>query len=322
MNGDDSIVSRYTRSKSGEARLDPEAVGRLAGVSLGRTLAAVALEYALIVMAAVSVAILPVVYPFAILWIGARFLALWVIAHDGVHGLLARDRTINERIARWLLAPPIFLDFSEFRRLHLQHHRALGTDADPERPLQAYPEFRFPKSGIGLAIVFALDLLGINWARFTARKKVAAVGACLREPSAATFARVVPSPARATAYVAVAVIVTLGGWWTEAFAFWLVPYATAFQALLRARLMAEHMHIGSEEYFATRTIEPAEWERWWLIPHNVNFHIEHHLYPGVPYVGLPRLHAALIEDSEFRDKVPARRGYLRTFGEFLGPGAA
>jgi len=45
---------------------------------------------------------------------------------------------------------------------------------------------------------------------------------------------------------------------------------------------------------------------------NMNYHLEHHMYPSVPYYNLPSLHA-LIRD----DLPPAHRGLVRTYREIL-----
>ncbi len=46
--------------------------------------------------------------------------------------------------------------------------------------------------------------------------------------------------------------------------------------------------------------------RFFLFPHHVNYHLEHHLYPAVPHYKLPRLHRLLMAknallDAEVRD---------------------
>ena len=37
----------------------------------------------------------------------------------------------------------------------------------------------------------------------------------------------------------------------------------------------------------------SSWLRWLIFPHNVNYHVEHHLYASVPQYNLPRLHAEM-----------------------------
>jgi fatty acid desaturase len=72
-------------------------------------------------------------------------------------------------------------------------------------------------------------------------------------------------------------------------------------------------HFGSMEYDeelgSTRTVNPYFWERWFFGPHNINYHLEHHLFPGVPFYNLPKLHAVLMSDGAYRSKAHVTRGY-------------
>ena len=67
------------------------------------------------------------------------------------------------------------------------------------------------------------------------------------------------------------------------------------QAILRLRAIAEHGATTdfSSPLTAARTNLGPAWLRWLFFPHNVNHHIEHHLYASVPMYNLPRLHAEM-----------------------------
>jgi fatty acid desaturase len=39
------------------------------------------------------------------------------------------------------------------------------------------------------------------------------------------------------------------------------------------------------------------WVEWLIFPHQVNYHIEHHLYASVPHYNLPALHRELQRNS-------------------------
>jgi fatty acid desaturase len=108
------------------------------------------------------------------------------------------------------------------------------------------------------------------------------------------------------------------GLWHELLLFWLVPYATWFQLVLRMRLILEHQHLPGTEPFQTRTILPGPVERLLLSPHRVHLHVEHHLYPGVPFHRLYALHERLRGRPELAG-VPLRRGYLRSLLELERP---
>jgi fatty acid desaturase len=82
------------------------------------------------------------------------------------------------------------------------------------------------------------------------------------------------------------------GWWLEYLLLWALPLVTVFQALLRIRAVLEH---GAPAGYATakeaaRTTLCPWWLAWFLFPHSVNYHIEHHLYPAIPHYNLARAH--------------------------------
>jgi fatty acid desaturase len=85
------------------------------------------------------------------------------------------------------------------------------------------------------------------------------------------------------------------GYLVEYLVLWILPLATVVQAILRLRAIAEHGATTdfSSPLTAARTNLGPAWLRWALFPHNVGYHIEHHLYASVPQHNLPRLHAEL-----------------------------
>jgi fatty acid desaturase len=85
------------------------------------------------------------------------------------------------------------------------------------------------------------------------------------------------------------------GWGIYYLVLWVVPLATGLQAILRLRAICEHGALSdySSPLTAARTHLPTLWQRFFLFPHHVNYHIEHHLYPAVPHYYLPQLHGAL-----------------------------
>jgi len=88
---------------------------------------------------------------------------------------------------------------------------------------------------------------------------------------------------------------------------WILPLCTVLQALLRFRAICEHGAVRdqSSPLLAVRTNLGPGWLRWFLFPYQVNYHIEHHLYPAVPHYNLPACHRELkhrgiLEGTEVR----------------------
>ena len=77
------------------------------------------------------------------------------------------------------------------------------------------------------------------------------------------------------------------------------------------RSVAEHFgELGYDHLLSsTRTIHANPLERFFLAPHNVSYHLEHHLYPGVPFYNLPALHQMLMEEEEYEEKAHITLGY-------------
>jgi fatty acid desaturase len=76
---------------------------------------------------------------------------------------------------------------------------------------------------------------------------------------------------------------------------WVLPLVTVVQAILRLRAIAEHGATTdfSSPLTAARTNMAPAWLEWLIFPHQVNYHIEHHLYASVPHYNLPALHREL-----------------------------
>ena len=86
------------------------------------------------------------------------------------------------------------------------------------------------------------------------------------------------------------------------------------------RSVAEHF--GELAYdsllTSTRTVKANAIERFLIAPHNVGYHLEHHLYPAVPYYNLPKLHDLLMETEEYKGKAHITIGYLKGLLSELG----
>ena len=69
------------------------------------------------------------------------------------------------------------------------------------------------------------------------------------------------------------------------------------------------------DYMRTN-LGPA-WLRWALFPHNVNYHVEHHLYASVPQHNLPALHSAMVKHGllENAEVIPFRATLAKIFAE-------
>ena len=93
-------------------------------------------------------------------------------------------------------------------------------------------------------------------------------------------------------HVAMFVVMAWSGYLLQYLVLWWLPLVTVVQAILRLRAIAEHGATTdfSSPLTAARTNTGPAWLEWLIFPHQVNYHIEHHLYASVPHYNLPALH--------------------------------
>lgn len=271
-----------------------------------RVLADAAFSWALVAGAVAAAATWrePWVWALAVVAIGSQQYALQILLHDGQHGTLLRTKRATRRFARWALSAPLLMPYEAFRAKHLAHHRHLGSEADPDR----YYHSTAGKSTLGR---FAWFLTSLGSALATA------LGALRRRPSAG-WSRAesraglgdVASVVAAQLVLAAGLSVAAGPWAYPLL--WLLPYFLGLYGMQNLRSFAEHAHpepdaLADRHRLVTFRSHPVE--RFFVAPHNMNFHAEHHLHPQVPYYHLPALRRHL-EATGAMGGVEVRGSYL------------
>jgi fatty acid desaturase len=242
----------------------------------------------------------PLTLVVALLVIGARQLGFAVLMHEASHRSLFRNRAVNDWAGNWLAAYPVWSDWRPYRPYHLSHHARTGSDKDPDIGLVR----PFPITPGSLRRKVWRDLSGQTGLKF-------ARGAWSR-----TFARYSADPAarRATQGVVITNLVLLGILAAfgrpELYLLWVVAWLTTNTLVTRIRAIAEHALTPDPTHTLgnTRTTLASWWERLFLAPNRVNYHLEHHLLMTVPHYNLPRMHQMLRERGVLKDAC-ITRGY-------------
>ncbi|TQV81095.1 fatty acid desaturase family protein [Aliikangiella coralliicola] len=81
---------------------------------------------------------------------------------------------------------------------------------------------------------------------------------------------------------------------------WLLPMFSILFVFFRIRGVCEHggLKVDDNSMLTTRTIiNPLQ--AYFFHPHRANYHIEHHLYPNVPYYNLKKLHTVIKEGGQY-----------------------
>jgi fatty acid desaturase len=287
--------------------LSPDELARLTRPAPWRAMGAVAFDWcSWVLVAAIALrAGVPWLWPLAWVWIGSRLHALGVLAHDGAHGLLLPRRRWNDVVVELFLAWPVLLSPAAYRRLHRGHHRFLNTAQDPDWARNRPDELvGSPSWGHTLRV-----LLGLSGRQARLVDMMRPAG---------DDARPLVPPLRVLVLVVVVAVVAWRGWWVEALLVWAAPFAFWFLPSMRLKGIAEHFAVANTSPLSSaRTVLPSPLERWLVAPHNVHFHVEHHLFPSIPCTRLADAHRALSRVPRFVDGAHLTRGYAAFLRECI-----
>lgn len=219
-----------------------------------------------------------------------------LFAHEAVHGTLAPNHVWN-RVLGALCAIPVLQNCSAYRVLHLRHHRHLGEGGDPDHYAN-YTRFS------GLIFLMNWGRLLIGYPAYITAIPILGYRQGNRRDRLGILAELLLT----IVCVALALRWLPGGWLWHG---WLMPMVF-INTMVNIRGMSQHtlLEHANDEVLGTRTILTSPLVRFFMC--NENFHLEHHLHPGVPWYALPEVHRAL--EPELR-----RRGapYISSYSAFV-----
>ncbi len=245
------------------------------------------------IFAAVALWTNPLTILLAIVFLGGRQMGLAVLMHEAGHKTLFRTQTLNARVGQWLCAYPILGDCDAYGASHREHHRTAGTDADPE-----LPNYRnYPVSRASFLRKIKRDITGqTGFKLLGALVTGGGRSIMMREGERTNAVR-----QGLLVNLALLAILALAGV-PELYLLWVIAYLTAYPLIARIRQVAEHGNVPDlydlDPRLNTRTTIPRWFERPFLCPNGVNYHVEHHLLASVPCHKLKALHNRL-QDKGF-----------------------
>ncbi len=248
---------------------------------------------------------LPVfVIGFAIL--AGRHLGLAILHHEAAHKSLFKTVWLNDFVGDWFCARPTWNDVKKYRAHHFEHHRKTNQPEDTDLTLVE----GFPTTRRSLTRKLARDLFGATGLKYLVGRvlmdaeivKWTVANDAVRLPQAGRRWWSYPITFFKNAWGMILTNVLLwaafsavGHGWL--YGVWVLSYVTPFPLFLRIRSLAEHActEMSTDMFLNTRTTHAGFIERATVAPIRVNFHIEHHVMPSVPYFRLPQLHRMLRE---------------------------
>jgi fatty acid desaturase len=216
---------------------------------------------------------------------GVLIIFLFTLEHEATHRTPFRTVWLNDWVGR-LCGFLLVLPFEWFRAFHLAHHRWTNLPGKD-------PELAGPKPATRWAWVWHVS--GLPYWMSEARLMAALVAGRVTDGFVAEGAKArVVAEARG-----MAVVYGLAGLslvWTDVLLWvWLAPVLLG-QPFLRLYLLAEHgdcpevanMFENTRTTFTTRAMR---WLAW-----NMPYHVEHHVWPTVPFHRLPEVHGLMREE--------------------------
>ncbi len=248
-------------------------------------------------------------YIFSVLVIGARQHALLIITHEGAHFRLNNTKWLNDLFSNLFAAFPIFFCTQGYRANHLAHHRHLNSQQDPDwvRKIKLR-EWQFPQTRKQLIETFATVLMTSWYKMIILFWNLSELGKrdswTIRDKRHLIFLKL-------AFYSGLAIGLSLTSTWHIFALYWLVPYFLVMPVAERIRSISEHFGLAREnELNHSRNILCSPLEAFVFGPHNVRYHLDHHMFPTVPQYNLPKLHQALSEIPEYSDSAHENHAYI------------
>ncbi|MGC4017122.1 MAG: fatty acid desaturase [Luteolibacter sp.] len=224
-----------------------------------------------------------------------------LFTHEAVHGTLSANRFWNDVLGA-ACAIPVLQNCSAYRVLHLRHHNHLGEEGDPDH-YSNYTRWSW--------LVF-----GMNWARLLVGYPVYITMIPIlgfKHGTAKDRRGIVLEVAATVLLIALVIASPLPGAWI--WQAWGIPMLF-INTFVNIRGMSQHtlLEHSDDEIRGTRSILTTPLVRFFMC--NENYHLEHHLYPGVPWHHLPEVHQALKGELEERG-APYIASYSAFVREFV-----
>jgi fatty acid desaturase len=224
---------------------------------------------------------------------GATIHGLGILMHEGVHHTMFRNKSLNRWVS-FVCGIPALMSVSSYRVGHLPHHKFERGELDPDE-LE-----NISKNPRVLAALFCLTFL---FGDFFGYYRVGPFNALRTNP---TDRRAILQE-----YGIIVCLVSLVLWLvplTVILHVWVFPVLFG-RMLTNVRTLSEHILTSKDNLLTpTRTVVSNGFVSFFMC--NLNYHVEHHLFPAVPHYNLPEVHVLLLHEFE-KHNVQVFRSYTQ-----------
>jgi len=289
--------------------------------------------YALIVVNALLIISLgPIAYYLNVPWfyvvafilVGARGQSLFILQHETMHGLISYNKKLNEAMGI-LLSAMLGTQFYTGRKMHMLHHRFVGTDEDPNI---VYHGINDKRPGYAAWIFFIKNMLGwrlIGLVRSVARTVFAKLG-IIKPPSQPAHAmlrvtsreQMIDLAALFVVQLVIFIGMSLVAHPLIYIGIYILPLSTLTCLFEALRSFSEHvLPLGTASNAVEEKrgffMKASPLELFFISQFDFNYHHVHHQYPNIPTLNVRKMHEwKLANDLQFKNTYIERPGYVMT----------
>lgn len=260
-----------------------------------KSLGALVSDWALIVFCFVSSAYFesPFVHAISVILIARTQLALAVLMHESAHGILIENRKINDIIGQIFTAAPLSISLFEYRKGHLQHHRAPMVKDDPVAVIFKISDYPISKKELVWRLI--QDITSIAYFASVYEFLSGKHRNLIAESKNSLQTRILVAVSILSFHsILFGSLMFYGHAWLY-LGLWILPSLTILQVFARIRAITEHAGYrpADDQRKNARSIVRPTWQTFFFGPHCIHYHIEHHQYVHVPFYHLQELHKIL-----------------------------
>ncbi len=133
---------------------------------MAKTIAYLLVNWLIILGSVVLTLRYPYIFVLTFFMISNRQFANYLVGHDGLHGSISRNVTVNRFVAKYFCLYPVLVSFYAYQTNHLAHHRFLGGPIDPDLKLYNFYPLSFAKFARRLTFGFLNGSLLLDFLKY------------------------------------------------------------------------------------------------------------------------------------------------------------
>jgi fatty acid desaturase len=213
----------------------------------------------------------PGTFALCIVLSGIHLHRLAIFGHDAAHFLFSKNHRLNDLLANIFCYYPLGATVAGYRPWHLEHHRYVGTDRDPELVFKSGRLYQLPVSRKTFARRAIFDMIGAGTI------EILKLLNAIRPRTLRDFLGL-------SVYWAAMAAAAVYFHKVEILAMHMVSIFSVFWMVFRIRNFSEHIGTTTTHRFSASPL----WA-YLVFGHNTFYHFEHHSKASVPAHLLPEL---------------------------------